>query len=90
MYLYYTGARGDPWPFGLTICGAQGSKGIGNQAPGAGGCEEGREEDRGSLYVGEAPGASLRGQDLGGHPLDVPKECVGGAVGLVHRGDNGS
>lgn len=46
--------------------------------------------------MGEAPRASLRGQDLRGHPLnklsawvDVPKGCAGGAIGLVHRGDNG-
>lgn len=46
--------------------------------------------------MGEAPGASLRGQDLRGHPLnkpsawmDVLKGCAGGAIGLAHRGDNG-
>jgi hypothetical protein len=46
--------------------------------------------------VGEAPGASLREQDLGGHLLnklsawmDAPKVCVGGAISLVHRSENG-
>lgn len=45
---------------------------------------------------GRASGAILKGQDPGGHHLNklsawmaVPKGCVGSAVGLVHRGDNG-